>query len=211
MASFDDIELPWPQDDDDPPALGDDWQNNACLNFIGGDSQWFAYAQGYKTAADVCVEYVMNTHRDHDVLVYPIVFNYRQYVELSLKSIIVDARRLLDEPGSAPLTHNLLTLWNTARPLLLGAEPKGEQTVIANVDACLKRFDQLDPTSQSFRYPVDGDGQTTLPGDLYHVNLRQLREVVDRLGGFLDSADMMLSAYLDFKAEIEAEYHRAGY
>jgi hypothetical protein len=209
MASFDDVELPWPREGDDPLALGDDWRNNACLNFMGGDPQWFGYAQ--KTAADVCVDHVMATQRDHDVLVYPIVFNYRQYIERSLKSIIVDARRLLGEPGGAPLTHNLLALWNTARPLLLRAEPRGEQTVIANVGDCLKRFDEMDPTSQSFRYPVDGDGHPTLSGDLYHVNLRQLREVVDRLGGFLDSAGMMLSAYLDMKAEIETEYRYAGY
>lgn len=206
MAAFDEIDLPWPQKGGDPLAPGDDWWHNACLNFMGGDPQWFGYARGYKLAGDICVAHISEKRGDQDFLVYPILFNYRQYIKLSLKSIIRDARKLLDERGDVPQTHNLLALWNTAKPLILRAEPKGDRRDIPNVGECLRRFDELDPTSQNFRYPVDGEGQPSLPSDLHRVNLRQVRDVVDRLGGFLDSASMILGIYLDHKAEMDAEY-----
>jgi hypothetical protein len=53
---------------------------NACLNWGGG----LVYALGYRTAADALIERVAGM--DQDALVYPIVFCYRQYLELLLKS-----------------------------------------------------------------------------------------------------------------------------
>jgi hypothetical protein len=204
--ALDDFEMPWPQKGDDPRALGGDWWHNACLNYMKGDGEWSGYTRGYKMAGDICVAYVEQTHNDQDLLVYPILFNYRQYIELSLKTIIRDSRRLLDEQGDFPETHNLLDLWNTAKPLLLRVNPQGDRADIRNVESCLRKFDELDPTSQSFRYPVNRGGAPSLPEELTHLNLRQVRDVVDRLGGFLDSADAMLGAYLDTKAEMDAEY-----
>src|SRR4051812_42643352 len=114
-------QLPWPQKGDDPFAPGDDWWHNACLNFM--PEPWTGYAEGYKMAGHILVAHVEAKRFDQDYLVYPIIFNYRQYIELMLKGLTKDARLLLDEPGGAPLGHVLKDLWNTARPLLLRIAP----------------------------------------------------------------------------------------
>ncbi len=194
----------WPRKGDDPLALRDDWRDNACLNFMHGP-QWCAMGHGFRLAADAAVEHATQKGRDHDYLVFPILANYRQFIELSLKGIISDCRLLLDEPGGAPETHSIEALWHTAKPLLHRVEPGSDPRDIRNVGDCLKRFHDLDPTSQETRYPVDRDGNPTLAG-LQHVNLRQVREVVDRLGDFLEVVEMALSAYLDNKAEALAEF-----
>jgi HEPN domain-containing protein len=118
----------------------------------GGETPWSVYAIGYKQAADIIVDYVKAKRGDQDFLVYPILFNYRQYIELALKGILRDARLLLDEPGGVPPTHNLLDLWREVRPLLLRVEPNAEAD-LKPTDEYFDRFARLDPTSFRFRYP----------------------------------------------------------
>lgn len=43
---------------------------------------------GYKMAADLMVAHVARSRHDGDALIFPIVFNYRQFVELLLKYLI---------------------------------------------------------------------------------------------------------------------------
>ena len=42
----------------------------------------------YKQGADLMVEKAGGRRRDRDALVYPIIFNYRLFIELSLKYLI---------------------------------------------------------------------------------------------------------------------------
>lgn len=198
------FEMPWPQQGDDPLASGDDWWNNACLNFTHGP-QWFAMARGFKMSADISVAHVMDGHRDQDFLVFPVLANYRHYIELALKGIICDCRALLTEPEKVDYTHGIDALWQTTKDLLSHIEPNGNKQDIKNVGDCLKRFHDLDPTSQEARYPVDRNNNPTLAG-LSHVNLRQLRDVVERLSGFLDGVAMSVSVSLDHKGEMDAEF-----
>ncbi len=205
MTLIDDV-YPWPQRGDDPFAIRSDWRRTACLNFFGSDEPWTFYADGYKIAADALVAHIETTGHDHDKLVYPILFNYRQYIELALKGIIRDARRLLDERGGAPTGHVLTDLWNTARPLLFQLAPATDD--LDNVGYCVKRFADTDPTSQGFRYPVTTDGTPGLSEDLKHINLGQVRDVVDRLSAFFGAAEMHIAVSLDYKSDaLVAEYH----
>jgi hypothetical protein len=204
MSVIDDS-YPWPQKGDDPFALDSAWRDNASLNFFGRDQPWTFYAEGYKLAGDASVAYAEVTGRHQDKLVYPTLFNYRQYIELSLKGIIFDARLLLDESGGAPNGHVLMRLWDTARPLLFRIAPAVDD--LDNVGRCIKRFDAIDPTSQGFRYPVATDGRPILPEDLNSINLGQVRDVVERLDAFFGAAEMQIDVMLDYKSDaLAVEY-----
>jgi hypothetical protein len=76
------------------------------------------------------------------------------------------------------------------------------------VRECLVRFDELDPTSESFRYPVTASGDAVLPG-VHNLDLGQVREVVERVSAFLDCAAQDLTVRLDVKSEIEDAYRVA--
>ncbi|MET3495105.1 hypothetical protein ABIC90_002148 [Variovorax boronicumulans] len=55
------------------------------------------------------------------ILVYPVMFLYRQSLELSIKNLIELAWRLLDkEETSDPGSHNLEVLWKMWAPPLSG-------------------------------------------------------------------------------------------
>ena len=90
-----------------------DWQTNACLNWLNDPIE--LYATGYKEAGDRLVEFVLLNSRDQDFLIYPIVFLYRQYVELRLKEIIKEGLILLEEGNAFPKHHKIWELWCHAK------------------------------------------------------------------------------------------------
>src|ERR1043165_9459178 len=89
----------------------DDWQNNACINQKVASHGLDLFAEGYKTAADILVKQVVECASHQDTLVYPIVFLYRQHIELRFKEIIREGLSLLDEGQDFPRTHRLDELW----------------------------------------------------------------------------------------------------
>jgi len=202
VDDFDLGESPWPRTGDDPFELVGGSRLVACLNFTH-DEPWIGYTEGFKRLADVGVAHIEETGHGHDFLVYPIVYAYRHHIELSLKLIIRAARMLLDKPGGVPKTHNLLRLWHTAEPLL--RRIGGSEETFQDVRDCLTRFDALDPSSESFRYPVTATGDPALPG-VYNVDLGQVRAVVERLSMFLDCAARDTLVRLDAKSEMEQAY-----
>jgi hypothetical protein len=116
----------------------------------------------------------------------------------------LDARRSVDWLRRGLQAHCRPSLCVRREPLLLRIETR-ERDALRNVRACLKRFAKFDPTSESFRYPITKKGAPSLPDELRHINLRQVRDVVDHLSGFFDGALMQASVYLDHKHEMERD------
>src|SRR5439155_17966203 len=98
-------DFPWPQKGDHLFVGREDWYYNAVLN--GQRDNLSLYAVGYKRAGEMLVEAVVKSRGDHDSLVFPIAFVYRQYLELRLKQLIRDSKRLLDDTSSFPATHKI--------------------------------------------------------------------------------------------------------
>jgi hypothetical protein len=204
-----DMRVPWPRKGDKlfraPDDAGYDWWFNACLNFMPTSVQRYGHARGYRLAADILVQHIGEAKRDQDVLVYPIVFLYRHYVELMLKSLIRDVRVLLRRPAKArrhnvPLHHRLTSLWQECAPLLAEAFPDEPQQDFDAVSDYVRQFSEVDPISTSFRYPEDKSGAPSVPG-LKHINLASLRGMVDRLDSFLDGASSAIDHALDASLE----------
>jgi len=180
-----------------------DWWHNAVLTNL--DSGWSLYAEGYKSAADFLVKHVKDARPGPRFLVFPIVFLYRQYIELRLKEIIRDGNRLLDSPEAFPQHHRLDDLWEQCRRILEQVWPEGPAEHLDAVEECIHQFSQVDPTSTAFRYPTDAKGKPSLPG-LRQIGLRTLSEVMARIGTLLDGASIGIFVHLDHKHEMEAEY-----
>src|SRR5712671_6183891 len=64
----------------------DDWETNA---WVRGATD-YAYAEGYRRAARILADHVIQNRWDIDFLVYPIVFLYRHNIELQFKRLIPD-------------------------------------------------------------------------------------------------------------------------
>jgi hypothetical protein len=128
---------------------------NACLNWTHDAHD--LYAMAYKEAGDRLVGYVLKNTIDLDVLVYPIVFLYRQYIELRLKEIIKEGRALIEDGHGYSKNHKIWDLWCTAKKICIKAfENEDYPPKFDYVEHVIKEFYQIDPESFAFRYPPQG-------------------------------------------------------
>jgi hypothetical protein len=195
-------EIPWPKKGDKLFRPDIDWEHNACLNYLPDMSE--AYISGYKLAGGILVEYIKQKKYNQDLLVYPIGFLYRQYLELRLKDIIKVGIELYDMNDKVPLHHDIIKLWVLAKVILKKKWPKGYSKDLAIIEKHIKKYAKVDPISMSFRYSADKKGNKALKG-ISHINLRNLAEVIDRMSALLDGASMGLTEHLDLKKAVESE------
>lgn len=194
--------MDWPRKNETLFQVDKDWHNNACLN-----PYWTSlarYGENYKDAADTLIDAAVSGHAYIDVVVYPVVFMYRQYLELTLKDIILRTRQLENDGSGFPKTHKLDVLWPEAKKLLNAHYGDDTPQELDYLDSCFTEFTEHDPNSIAFRYPFDKNGNKHLM-NLSHINLRHLRETMERVANFLSCIAGHIEERLQWQSEMEAE------
>lgn len=135
-------------------------------------------AIGYKDAADALVVSLAERGRN-DALVFPIVFCYRQYLELQVKAITVLVDAFEDTDEEFKRTHDLKKLWLSLRPRLESEIDAQDQKAFAAVEDCVLQFHDFDPTGMTFRYPE--------PAKMHQLDLGNLKAVMSRVSTFLEA------------------------
>lgn len=179
-----------------------DWHNNACLNYMSDHGT--AYTEGYRRAADILIRHIDDTARDQDFLVYPVVFLYRHHIELQIKQVTGLARRLLrenDPRGSDRGTHNLNTLWEVARSLLLQADDTLAPSHFRRVSAVVRALNEADLRATGFRYARTAEGGRSLEG-IHYINTRRFGDQMAAASDDLDGIDNGLRYLLDLESEM---------
>jgi hypothetical protein len=183
-------EFRWPKAGDRPFIQSQNWRDNAYIE-PQGHVRMIMMMTGYKRAADLMVERAIANDADRAALVYPIIFNYRQFIELSLKYLIATYGPTV---GVQPVwnTHDLGDLWKSLMEVLDGyGHDDVDQTdpVVAQIVA---EFAKVDPNSFSYRYPVDTKGKP-IPIAQSELDLAALADVMEALEGYFSGSD----GYLD--------------
>ena len=156
-----------------------------------GHSRLALMTDGYKTAGDLMVKAAGHDKLARDTLVFPIIFNYRHYLEISLKYLLATYGPTVGvEPNWH--SHNLATLWGSVLEMLdmYGTTDPDEADPI--VGGIILEFAKIDPASYAYRYPVDKQGKL-LPVAQSDLHLPTLADVMNAVSGYLDGCD----AYLD--------------
>jgi len=120
----------------------------------------YVYAISYKEAGDILVKEAIN-NKKQDMLIYPIIFCYRHFIELILKDFsemilsyikklgINDWSRLENKIEESQTTHNIkkwLEIFREGLNLL-------KEDIPQEIESTINQFHQIDSTSQRFRYP----------------------------------------------------------
>lgn len=140
-------------------------------------------------------------------LIYPICFLYRHYMELQMKEMLFMWRRYFGQSVRAVETHDLGKLWESCRNILasvdrdiidgLPEERRFEYTSSLNsLGDKIKKFAQWDPTSQSFRYPIDRRGRITNI-DPKEIPISELKELIDDIQRKLEAIAIYISEYME--------------
>lgn len=185
------MDFRWPQKGEQPFRPSENASNNA---FLAPDvhSRLSLMTDGYLKAANLAVDSALSEGHSRDFLVFPIIFNYRQFLELSLKSMLfIYGSQVGIEPNWK--THDLIVLWSDFSLLLKRygtPDPDEADPVVAQIIA---EFSKIDPLSFSYRYPVDTKGN---PIPLAHelLDLGTLRDVMEGVGNYFTGCDGFLDS-----------------
>ena len=175
-------------------------------------SQFYYYTVGYLEAANSIIKTLLRkqkkeeakisyqTQEDLNCAVLPVCFLYRQYLELALKDIYLQYSNDTREAKTAFLnsaSHKLCEIWNSAKPVLESViEGKDEEFALENLDAYIKEFNEKDPTSFSFRYPIDKELNCIHLTET-KINLRNLMRRMNEIESFLSSVLPLLDIEKD--------------
>lgn len=187
------------------------WKANACLGW--SHDTMGLYIDGYRKAADKLVDETVESGTNQDILVFPISFLYRQYIELQLKQIISESHILLGEGATFPQHHKIDGLWNKAYSLMNRITKDHDNSIkdyitnkdVQGINKIITEFVKIDPDSFSFRYPKDKKGNKNLEGIKY-INLRKLHEQMKILKEKLDKYYLCVSILRDYQDEMRSAY-----
>ncbi len=213
------------------PNVVFDWTsgyNNSVLNFAHNpEGEFMLYGDAYHKAAKELFKTVMAGRGNHSLETCPIVFLYRQALELHLKSIIIHGNNILRLEGKEETagpdifkSHSLTKLLAAAEPIIefMGWEERGfENDLIENFDdvkKIIEDFNEIDPGSYAFRYPIDTKGK----GSVEHHFAFDIRRVAAMLNPLLDvlsgaayalddAYDSMQQAYGEAMQDAMADAH----
>jgi len=175
-----------------------DWTNNAVLNYLSG--KFPPYATGYREGFSALVKECVEERGLNDILIYPIVFLARQYVELRLKEIIIGLHYCTDGTNEFPKTHKIDQIWFQFKSLYEGIGESTNEREFQHAERVIVEFALMDPLSVAFRYPVDKEGNKTIA--ISHINIRNFGEVMNRLANFLDAVSDQVSHYTDVTSDM---------
>ena len=186
------------------------------------------YAIGYKEAADQLVA-GMGTGQSTDAyLAYPVMFLYRHYLELRLKEIVIGLKELgalsvdfgrfnlrPQLPDPEERGHRLAYFWNDMLSYWFGAI---EEDLVAGivleeleptydiVGERISELDEIDRSSEVFRYPVDNKGK---PHRIITLSLRELSHVKDVMNAIAYHLDTISGSVYESKEELKELYEDA--
>ena len=106
----------WPTAGDNPFVRSENWFDNAIMP-KEKNHRMANMTRGYKQAADLMVSSTTENRFERDAIVFPIIFNYRQYIELSLKYLISEYGPNV-EIDPIWNTHDLARLWSEFSKIL---------------------------------------------------------------------------------------------
>jgi hypothetical protein len=184
--------LPWP--DEYKKLFVNDGNYYEFAHFGWGDrkTQIGGYCIGYKNAADTLIEDALSSKEISklDTVVFPALFLYRQYIELTLKDLIISLSELKGNEKIRKFkeyNHDLGQLWKDFSKIHSVLISDNNDPVLDIVKRYIDEFIKIDRTSFSFRYPFTKELKLIF-GKEKRINLRHLKERMDEIESFFNGA-----------------------
>jgi hypothetical protein len=182
---------------------------NTVLNWHGNpEKEFHMYALAFKEAARSLARR-KRIDGFFDFHAFPILFLYRQALELYFKAILLgDGAEILRNAGKPCPTRTEILGANHSLEKLLPNIRLVFQTVgwendwkikglngFDDFEKIVQEFSKFDPLSQASRYPIKKDGTAWIPGH-FTFNLKEASRTLNKVLGILDGAITALHEYL---------------
>uniref|UniRef100_A0A832G055 HEPN domain-containing protein n=1 Tax=Ignavibacterium album TaxID=591197 RepID=A0A832G055_9BACT len=159
-----------------------------------GMDKFFLFSEGYKTAATILAKQTEDCYFYANLTIYPLFFLNRQFLELRLKELIIGLNFILTQERSFPNGHDLKQLWDKYRNLVseLNDSNVPKPKLLNNVEKLIDEFNNIDPKSMSFRYPVDSSQDRKPSLGMTNIDLKNFMTTMDKLYNFFDNQSEMV-------------------
>lgn len=164
---------------------------NACVG-NNGQPSYVEYSIGFSKAANILIDQVLEDESIRfsvDEFVYPICFNMRHSVELRLKGAIDELiaiariKNITLEFNSAG-SHDIGSIWSYFQNKSETIDNRYVE-INKNIEPTILDIAQVDPTGQTFRYPISTTAQKHLT-DVSLINFFVLKSKFNELEQNLD-------------------------
>lgn len=160
---------------------------NACVG-TNGDPDIVYYYDGYFIAAKTLLEKIITDYPTIaiDIAIYPILFNLRHAIELSLKkylSEIITIKKF--RPNLKIKTHDLSKhdlrpLWQFTKDAATLIDGEYEP-IIRELDDLIIQIATVDPTGQTFRYPHNLETQIKHLNNFSIINVERILLALNKI------------------------------
>lgn len=174
-------------------------------------NKFFLYSEGYKDAGEKLFEFCIENKFYISSMIYPLVFNYRQFIELRIKELSMMGNTYLGNDIDFADEHSLLKLWNNYRNNILAKIHKVDDEILNNVERIISEFNSEDPKSMCFRYPVTRAPNRKESVNRETIDLNNFKFVIDKLINFFYWQWELISNNQDLKNEFLAEMYSQYY
>jgi hypothetical protein len=177
------------------------WNYKPLVHVLERKKPWISYKQSFYQASELIIDNLAHGNGFPEIEGIAAVFLFRHYLELVLKKIIVEGRRLIridqnaawEDVKEAAKIHRLDDLWNL---VLTDAKPKIEARIwdsydIPFVEKCIAEFHERDERGFAFRYPQQG-------GEQYDYDFQYFRSAMEHVYQVLEN---MLTVLIEQHAE----------
>lgn len=192
--------------------IGDPRLNAHLHSYGDSELDFMLDAHDYLEGAQTLLKSAKAGDAHPSSVILPILYLYRHYLELQLKTLICLGMKFLTLLGAsypAPDYHHhqLMRLYTSVQNLLNKArehvarvgqiDPRLEPPASPSADALqvLNEWNNWDPDSQTFRFPTKRTGSTIRPGV---VNLADFEDAIRPLIEYLRDLDGWLRFYTSF-------------
>ncbi|QOH80947.1 hypothetical protein IHE26_06695 [Plesiomonas shigelloides] len=162
----------------------------AHIAWGGFEIQTAGYCLGYKKSADTLINDAISSKdiEKLDTFVFPAIFLYRQYIELTLKSLILTFSELDSDAKINKFktyNHNLHNLWVDFKSIYSKTTNIPNDTAVNIVEKYITDLHELDKTSFSFRYPFTKELELIFPKEK-RINLKHLKDRMNEIESFFN-------------------------
>lgn len=171
---------------------------NACVGNNGGATDRI-YASGYRDSVEILLNAVFDGGCSFDRIVYPIIYNARHYVELSLK-LTLEYLRLIYKSRSCRFQasgqrgHSLRILMAEVKRLSVIDSVYKE--VVNELEGYVSDYYEIDDSAETFRFSKSHDGRMHLENQDC-INLKDFAENFSKMSDLLEWLDSINLSLLD--------------
>ena len=195
---------------------GVNWKNGYVVAQLGNDQSFGKYLWSYERAVECLYSGLECGNEPPDIIAPALLFNMRHVLELGYKYTLWELHSALSEPydQTSYRTHTLAELHTSLceqhERVVEGFELPADHVAsfeqyCRKTKDCITKFELLDRSSCSFRYPYDSRSGNPHFQDDEVINLRELKTLFDEAMVLLRCTADVLDEYLQIYRHLESE------